>query len=124
MYFLFENTTLVNSELCYCFDRPCTIKQDGISTLAKLELLSPNHRNPDQVTSEASWVGGWAGGHMRPLASEIFRNFKTLYLLRMCVMMSCDLNVSVRRKNIKLCPPYESLPTTLLGYIRLIITTK
>ena len=48
------------------------------------------------------------------LASEIqkiFENFKTLYQLRMCMMTSCDLNVSFRRKNLKLCLPIESLPT-------------
>ena len=64
---------------------------------------------------EASWVGGQ--GARAPLASEIqkiFGYFRTLYQLRMCVMTSCDLNVSVRRNNIKLCPPIESLLTTPL----------
>ena len=54
-----------------------------------------------------------------PLASEIqkiFGNFKTLYQLRMCMITSCDLNISVHRKNIKLCPPIESLPTTPLAW--------
>ena len=53
-------------------------------------------------------MGGWAWGHVPPLASEIqkiFGNFKTLYQLRMCLMTSCNLNLSIRRKNIKLCPP-------------------
>ena len=53
-------------------------------------------------------VDGWAGVTRAPLASEIqemFRNFKTLYQLRMYVMTSWDLNVNVRRKNIKLSPP-------------------
>ena len=47
-------------------------------------------------------------GALAPLASEIqeiFGNFKALYQLRKCVMTSWDLNVCVRRKNIKLCPP-------------------
>ena len=36
----------------------------------------------------------------------------------MCVMTSWDLNVYIRWKNIKLCPPIESLPTTpLVGTI-------
>ena len=60
---------------------------------------------------------GWVGkGARTPLVSEIqkiLRHFKTLFELRMCVMTSCDLNVSIRRKNIKLCLPLptESLPT-------------
>ena len=29
----------------------------------------------------------------------------------MCMMTSWDLNVNIHRKNIKLCPPIESLPT-------------
>ena len=62
------------------------------------------------VSAEAS-LACWQGGTC-PLASEsqdIFGNFKTLYQLRMCVMMSWDLNVYVRRKNIKLCPPMMPL---------------
>ena len=58
--------------------------------------------------TEASWVGR-QGERALPLASEIqkiFGNFKTLYQLRICVMTSCDLNVNVRRKNIKLCSPH------------------
>ena len=54
---------------------------------------------------------GWVG--RAPLASEIlkiFGNFKTLYQLRMYVMMSCDLNIRVRRKNIKLCPQLNPYP--------------
>ena len=40
-----------------------------------------------------------------------FRKFeKTLYQLRMCVMMSWNLNVNVRQKNIKLCPPLSPYP--------------
>ena len=69
-------------------------------------------------TRDRDIVGGWAGGHVLPPNvgnfREIFGNFKALYQLRVCVMTSCDLNVTVRRKNIKLCPPFESLPTTPL----------
>ena len=60
--------------------------------------------------AEASWLGG---GGTCPLASEIqkiFRNFRTLYQLRMCVMTSWDMNVNVRRKNIKMCPPLSPYP--------------
>ena len=67
-----------------------------------------------------------ARGHVPSLASEIqeiFGNLKALYHLRMCVMMSCDLNISVHRKNIKLCPPsIESLPTTPLNNCRFLLT--
>ena len=53
---------------------------------------------------------GWVGRGARALvASEIqkiFGNFKTLYQLRMCVTTSRYLNVNVRQKNIKLCPPH------------------
>ena len=63
-----------------------------------LELLYSEQRR-------RGWVGG--GGARAPLASEIqeiFGNFKTLYQLHMCVITSCDLNVNVGRKDIKLCP--------------------
>ena len=57
---------------------------------------------------------GWVGkGARAPLTSEIqeiFRNFKTLYQLRMCVMTSWDLNVYIRWKNSKLCPPLSPYP--------------
>ena len=57
-------------------------------------------------------------GARAPLTSEIqeiFGNFRTLFQMRMCMMTSWDLNVNVRRKNIKMCPPIESLPTTPLA---------
>ena len=50
-------------------------------------------------------------GHVPPRKfGNFFGNFKTLYQLRMCLMTSYDLNVSVRWKNIKLCPPLSPYP--------------